>query len=421
MYLAFDKASTTSSQMFTGPKVFFALTILAVLFCVDCRAQLPDQTLKDALTARAAFAEDDFSSLEQGEAVVKLLSVGDRREVAVCGVIKLLAPAELGLKSLQQTLSQVNRKSIGLAGRFGTPPSLADVELMTLDKRDLLDLKQCTVGDCKLNLSTGMIERFRREVNWNSPEHATKANQLLRQMLVEYVQQYLERGDSALIEYSDETPSVRLADEYQSLLAELLYVNEADPDFAAYLKSFPAESLPNAENTLSWAKIKFGLKPVIIVTHVATHTSHTNDMTRILVLSKQIYADHYFDASLSLTAIVSKQTVAGPESYLLYANHSRAAALAGSFSKLKHKLVESEAVDNLENLLQQTRVVVECNSGRLLASVRPSRGERFVAWFGGMPQLIRLLALVALLGAFLYLVGPPILQRTRLQKKRHPL
>lgn len=411
----------TSSQMLPGLKLLSAVTILAILLGVDCRAQVPDQILNAALTARAAFAPEDFSSLERGEVVVKLLPVKDRREVAICGVIKLPAQPELSLKSFQQALEQVNRKSVGMAGRFSTPPSLADLESLTLAKRDLADLKQCTIGDCKLNLSAAMIERFQREVDWKTAEHATKANQLLRQMLVEYVQQYLERGDSALIEYNDDTPPVRLAEEHQSLLTDLLYVNEADPAFAAYLKSFPNGSLPDVENSVSWANIKFGLKPVIIVTHVAKHTSQINDVTRILVLSKQIYADHYFNASLSLTAIVSNRTSSGAQSYLLYANHSRASGLAGSFSRLKHKLVESEALENLDNLLQQTRLVVESNSGGPSHLAQPSRGERIVAWFGGMPQLIRWLALVALLGAFLYLLVPLLVHRFRLQKKNNAI
>lgn len=405
--------------MFTGVKILSALITLLILFCVQCRAQVPDEILREALSARAAFAPEDFSSLEEGEAIVKLLPVTDRREVAVCGVIKLSAPAELSLKSFQQALNDANRKSIGLAGRFSTPPSLTDLEHLTLNKRDLSDLKQCAVGDCKLNLSTTMIERFQREVNWHAPDYATKANQLFRQMLVEYVQQYLERGDSALIEYNDQSPSIRLAEEHQSLLAEMLYVNEADPAFATYLKSFPSGLLPNVENTVSWATIKFGLKPVIIVTHVATHTSHTDDMTRIMVLSKQIYADHYFDSSLSLMAIVSNHTIAGTQSYLLYTNHSRAAGLAGSFSKLKHRLVESEALDNLENLLQQTKLVVEGNAAGPPVSTRRSVGERVVAWFGGMLQLIRSVVLVALISALLYLVVPLVVQRARLQKRNH--
>ncbi len=404
------------SQMFTSLKVLSAVIILAILLQVDGRAQVPDQILEDALTARAAFEPKDFSSLEQGEVVVKLLPVKDRREVAICGVIKLPTQPESTLKSFQQVLDQINRKSVGLAGRFSTPPRLADLESLTLGKRDLSDLRQCTVGDCKLKLSAGMIERFKTEVDWNSAEHATKANQLLRQMLVDYVQQYLERGDSALIEYDDDTTQVRLAEEHQSLLTDLLYLNEADPAFAAYLKSFPSGSLPDLENRVSWANVKFGLKPVIIVTHVAKHTSHINNVTRILVLSKQIYADHYFDASLSLTAIVSNHTPSGSQSYLLYANHSRAAGLADSFSKLKHKLVEREALDNLENLLEQTRLVVESNSG-VPAHLTQSRGERIVAWFGGMPQLIRWLALLALLGVFIYLLAPLLVRRLRLQKK----
>jgi hypothetical protein len=52
-----------------------------------------------------------------------------------------------------------------------------------------------------------------------------------------------------------------------------------------------------------------------------------------MVLSKQIYANHYFDASLSLTAAIGDYT--HTNSNLLYVIHSRSAALAGSLSKIQ--------------------------------------------------------------------------------------
>jgi len=39
-------------------------------------------------------------------------------------------------------------------------------------------------------------------------------------------------------------------------------------------------------------------------------------------------------------------------------NHSRAGALASSFSKFKHKIVEGRATEDLKNLLGQTRLTL---------------------------------------------------------------
>lgn len=414
-------ATPGSCRMFTGIKALLTLITFSTLLCFGVDAQVPDQRLRTALSERAAFAADEFSLLEQGEAIVKLLPANDRREVAVCGVIKLPTTPELSLAAFQQSLNQVNRKSILQTGRFSRPPKLADLELLTLSNRDIADLKQCVAGHCKLKLSAAMIERFRREINWNALDHPAQANQLLRQMIAEYVQQYLERGDSALIEYGDEARPARLAQDQQSLLTELLYINEAAPEFSDYLKNFPSGSLPHVENTLSWAKIKFGLKPVVIIMHVATYASHSGAVNRILVVSKQIYANHYFDASLSLTAVIGIATAAGVQSYLLYVNHSRAAGLAGAFSKFKHKLVESEALDNLEDLLQQTRANIEASPVERPVSVHRPTSERLLAWLGGLPQVVRWFVVVVMLCALLYFVVPRMVQHARLPKKNSAL
>jgi hypothetical protein len=137
---------------------------------------------------------------------------------------------------------------------------------------------------------------------------------------------------------------------------------------------------------LSWAKINFGLKPVLVITDVSTYRSDVDGVPRVLVLSKQIYANRYFDASLSLTAAIADQT--RTKSDLLYVNHSRAGALASSFSKFKHKIVEGRATEDLKSLLGQTRLnldVVLNNSSpsfepTLTQRISESRALRIISW-----------------------------------------
>src|SRR6266508_2280734 len=49
---------------------------------------------------------------------------------------------------------------------------------------------------------------------------------LLRQSLVDYVRDYLTRGDAALIEYADQEKTVRLADEKHALKPTSTYIND---------------------------------------------------------------------------------------------------------------------------------------------------------------------------------------------------
>ena len=102
-------------------------------------------------------------------------------------------------------------------GSFGAVPALADLQNLTLEAKDIEDLKECVVGDCQIKLSAAMIERFAKEVNWQAPDYAQQATQLFRTMLFEYVTDYRARGDAALINYGDKSNEVRLAEEHNAL------------------------------------------------------------------------------------------------------------------------------------------------------------------------------------------------------------
>lgn len=331
--------------------------LLSLLFiCPPTSGRTPDPDLRKALTQRAAFSADQIAALERGEMVVKLIPSNDRRDVAVSGVLALPSDSETALKAFQLSANQHKQKSILQSGKFSNTPRVDDVESLTLSDRDIADLKTCTIGDCKLKLSAAMIQRFQKSIDWNAVDYKEQVNQLFRLMIVEYVTAYLQRGDAALIEYADQSPTVRLAREQESLLENLLYVNDAAPEFVRHLKALPQSSVP-AERSLSWAKINFGLKPVVVITDTSTYRSEVDGVPRVLVLSKQIYAHHYFDASLSLTAIIGDHT--RTSSNLLYVNHSRAGALAGSFSNFKHGIVEGRAIDNLKDLLGRTMLNID--------------------------------------------------------------
>jgi hypothetical protein len=359
-----------------------ALTLIFI--CPQLGAHTADPDLRKVLIERAAFDADHIAAMERGEPVVKVIPSNDRREVAVCGVIQLPSDPETALKAFQLSLS-LKKNSILKSGKFTNPPRVEDLASLTLSDVDIADLKTCTVGDCKLKLSAAMIQRFQKNIDWNSTDYGEQANQLFRLMIVEYVAAYLQKGDAALIEYADQSPRVSLDREQRALLSNLIYVNDTAPEFVRHLKAFPRSTVP-VEHSLSWAKIDFGLKPVLVITDVSTFRSDVDGVPRVLVLSKQIYANHYFDASLSLTAIIADQT--RTKSDLLYVNHSRASALASSFSKFKHKIVEGRATDDLNRQLRQTMLnidVVLTNSSpssepTLIQRTSESRALRIISW-----------------------------------------
>jgi hypothetical protein len=371
-------------------------------------AETASRRIHEYLSESSIFLQDDLLKLDEGKTIGKLLPVKDKREVAVCGVISIKAPLEIGLKAFQETMSRQNKKSVIAFGNFSQIPAIADIQALTLDQSEVEDIKKCRVGNCKLKLSIAMIERFQREIDWNSSNYSTQVNNLFRQMLVDYVTNYILNGDSALIEYWDQRENVRLQDEHKSLLNGLLWINNFAPEFSKYLVSDANSELPNVRKSISWTKLKFGLKPVIVITQTITYTTNNQDNSQIVSVSKQIYANHYFDSSLGLAAFIEfTKSDSDHNSYLFYTNHSRSSSLDGAFSKFKREIVEQEALRKLTPLLQETKTLGESTYNRQNSVGKESNSSKGLELILGENYLIWLMYLLGML-AVIFLVGKGI-------------
>ena len=365
------------------------LPVLVVAYAVICAAASPAaaQTslaeLQKLLHEKAALEETDFAALQRGETVVKPAPAQDKREVAVAGLVTLRTSADEFLRSYRDGLTRKSNGAVMEVGTFGPAPMLADLDSLTLEADDIEDLKACVVGACEIKLSAAMIQRFAREVNWQAADYAQQATQLFKTMLLEYVKDYRSRGDAALIEYHDKQNEVRLADEHQSLTRA-----------AGYLSEVSRAEMQPLEELLIWSKIKFGLKPVIAINHVTIYKRDRELGPQILAVSKQIYANHYFNSSLGLTGFV---TVAGPTSYLVYENRSRADGLEGPLGKLKRGIVQKKALDGLKGILENSKLTMEAPMMARESSSTNASGGWGRRLFGGVRPLLWFLILSALI------------------------
>jgi hypothetical protein len=332
------------------------ITVCAIV-CLGSNAGLAQRSVPEfhkILREKEAFDETDLAALEQGENVVRLLPVMDKREVAVCGLMSLQVPAEVFLQSFKENMAQKSNPAILEIGTFSGTPTLDDLRALTIENGDIEDLKECVVGDCQLKLSAMMIERLHKEVDWEAPDYRIQATLLLKLMLLDYVRDYLARGDVALIEYNDKPKIVRLAEEQRALKASSSYIYDVFNKLSQYVKGSPRLKAANVENAIVWSKVKFGLKPVVAINHITIYKNDKEAGPQILIASKQIYANHYFDSSLALTAFLHIAD-ANPASYLFYENRSRADALEGAFGKLKRRIVEDRAVSGLKAILESSK------------------------------------------------------------------
>jgi hypothetical protein len=368
------------------------VTVCALVCSVAsvAQAQTTFAELQKALNNQAGFSETDLAALQRGETVVKPAPVQDKREVAVAGLVNLRATAAEFLRSYRESLTKTSNAAVMEMGSFGAVPALADLQNLTLETKDIEDLKECSAGDCQIKLSSAMIQRFANEVNWQAPDYAQQATQLFRTILFEYVTDYRARGDAALIHYGDKSNEVRLAEEHEALVRASGFLNDV---FGAAGSS---SELKPVEELIVWSKIKFGLKPVIAINHITIYKRERELGPQVLAVSKQLYANHYFNASLALTAFV---TLPGPTSYLVYENRSRADGLGGAFSKLKRSVVEKKALAGLKGILENSKLTLEApllarENATVPANPVEGWGRRL---FGGVRPLLWLLVISALI------------------------
>ena len=369
---------------------YFLCTLLVCVGAGSALAQASMAEFQQALREKAAFNEHDLAALQLNQPVVRLVPAADKSEVAVTGLVNINASAEDFLRSYRDSMMRKNNSAILEIGSFGTEPSLADLDGLTLEPGDIEDLKECVVGDCQIKLSAPMIARFQKEIDWSAPDYQLRVTNLFKEMLVAYVKDYRARGETALIEYNDKSDSISVATEQRALTSATGYVNS----FLVDTKS----GLQLLQQTLVWSKIKFGLKPVIAVNHISIYKRNSDAGPQVLVASKQIYANHYFNAFLALTAFVNVPGTTNA-SYLVYENRSRADGLEGPFGKLKRGVVEKKALEGLRGIIAQSKASLE---GSVLTastaefSLRDSNG-----WgnrlFGGIRPLLWLLVLSALI------------------------
>ena len=161
------------------------------------------------------------------------------------------------------------------------------------------------------------------------------------------------------------------------MIAAPSYINEFISDSKAGLQLL--------EDTLVWSKIKFGLKPVIAINHIPIYKRNSDVGPQVLIASKQIYANHYFNASLALTAFV-RVADAPNSAYLVYENRSRADGLEGPFGKIKRGVVEKKAVEGLRAILEHSKASLEGST--VAASTAELASYQSYGWgqrlFGGV-------------------------------------
>ncbi len=355
------------------------LTVLLLPLQTAYSQGLTVESMKALIEAEAGFGPEDFEAVDAGDVAVRRIKVKDRSEMAVCGLIRLPLPFDVVLEGFRRTINQQKKETAKDYGRISSPPSPNDLSDLEFDEGDLETLKNCRVGNCSWHLPEDVIRRIQSEIDWRDPDRQKKLSALLKSMIISYIKDYLERGNEGLIEYYDKPQVVRLNDEYAKLRGSLFWSEAFAPEFVQYYDDYPAGELKGVKNTVSWVKIKVGLKPVVIFSHNTDYQKQSNGTSQAFIVSKQIYANHYFDSTLGVSIVVGfPRTDGKDETYVLFRNYSRSRALGGRIGKLVQGLVAGQAVDRVHEVLAETKTNSALVMANRSAGVQEAEESAFV-------------------------------------------
>ena len=274
-------------------------------------------TLTEFLQRRIGLDSAQLAAVDQGRAVVKVLDTQDKRDVAVFAIITADVPREVYVQRVQDFQTSLRTPTRTQFGIFSDPAAAADLAALTVDNRDIADLKDCRPGDCKVKLPATEMRRIREEVDWKAGDVQAQVDAYARRRLLEYVSDYRTRGDTAMVVY-DDRGNVRASHAFAALLGQSAYVYEYAPSFHKYLATYPHGKLDGLTEVLFWSDEALPrLKPILSITHLAVYAPPELPGAT-LVAAKQIYADHYFEAAFELLTVIDRQRSAGePGIYLV--------------------------------------------------------------------------------------------------------
>lgn len=310
--------------------------------------------LETYLTMVVRPSPSERARLLAGAPLTRLLEADATKELAVFGAIWINAPIAKYIEAVKDIERFEKSGGFKMTRRISTPPRLEDFADLHLTNEDVEDLRDCRVGDCNLKLSQQGLQAIRTEIDWKSPMPHERADAVMRRLALDYVRGYIEKGNSGLAVYRDNSRPTFVADELRSLVDQMPPWSASIPSLRRYLLEYPAATLPGATSFLYWQETQFGLKPTIRISNLVILPGAEDT----LIASKMLYATHYFWTALELRALFP-DPARGSGFWLATINRSRSDGLTGFTGFFIRRRARSEILTGTRAVLEGTKQLLE--------------------------------------------------------------
>lgn len=329
---------------------------VTILLGVLAQAAEPTQFFREHI----GLTDSQIALIDQGKPVAKILPSSAAQDVIVFGAVFIKGSPDDFVK-LSFDMERLRKSpSYHGAGRLSDLPTMADLNGFTLEPDDIKILRSCKPGKCGLQLPAETILDLQRSVDWSAPAATAQVNYRVKEMALQLLQRYQKEGNRALGAYGDKAQPFNVEAELRLLLDHSNVILSYLPELKRYLLDYPNATLPNSQSVFFWEKVSFGLKPTLRLNHaVAYQRPSTTHATRV-VMVKQLYASHYLQLALDLSACVPGNDKAkGNGFYLISVRGSTQQGLTGFLGSIARSVIVSRARSSQEKLLLNIKTTLE--------------------------------------------------------------
>ncbi|MBE0658563.1 MAG: hypothetical protein IH602_12805 [Bryobacteraceae bacterium] len=324
-----------------------------------CTAETPQEPYH-FFRQQMGLTDSQIAMISRGKAVAKVIPSNTPAEIIIFGAVFVNANPEQYLKlALDPAWLRRSPSYLGVA-RFSDPPVLSDLEGFNLEPDDVRNLRSCRPGKCGVQLPADAMQTLQRSIDWSRPDAANHVNHRVRTMALDLLRRYQQDGNRVLGSYRDTDNPFDVNAQLQSLLGRSEVLPVYLPELNRYLLDYPNTKLEESESLFYWERVNFGMKPTLRLNHaISYHSSGPKGPVQVLAV-KQLYASHYFQLALDLTACVRESGRTDEKGfYLISLKGSTQQGLTGWKGSLLRMVIVSRTRSAQENLLINIKRVLE--------------------------------------------------------------
>jgi hypothetical protein len=291
--------------------------------------------------------------LDAGESAVRVLP-GRDGHVSISAAIRIDASGDRLLAWGAEIEMLQKGRYVPEIGRFSNPPRLEDLAALVFEDDDLGEIRECRPGKCGVKLSEAEIAQLQpaaRARDWKGP-----LQNELRRIVLQRARAYLAEGDAGLAPYHDHSDPVAPAEVFAALVNRLGFLPRRFRCLTTYLCRYPQQGDAHVvDSFLYWSKESLGVKPIISITHLTLARFENALLPEAVVVAKQVFATHYKNASVTVTAI----TRGNDARYLVYVHRSQVDVIHGLFGAIVRRMIERRVRGEAPAVLMGLRTRLE--------------------------------------------------------------